>query len=337
MKKGSVLIGVLLLMVGLLATGVGLSSAVLSTTLKINRSYLATSALSYAEAGINKSLWELNKTSSSYTGESNNALVTGDVIMSGATGKISNLEVRGNAKAHTIIGSSITNDAWYQVLTSTTVGGTKHPASPDPIDKSFPIPSETITEWEQVALAGGTYEGNMTVSGTSATLGPKKINGNLTLTNNAVVTITGTLWVTGNISLSNNATVKLASSYGTSSGVIIADNLTDKLSYGKISTSNNVQIQGSGAANSYLMLLSTNTGGISSPAINVANNSAAVVYYATTGFLEVSNNAFARAITGGGLNLSNGSKIQYDSGLASTEFSGGPGGSWTIVEWQIYY
>jgi hypothetical protein len=267
----------------------------------------------------------------------NGASVTGDVIMSGASGKIQSLAVSGNAKAHTITESNISKDAWYQTLTSTTVGGTKHPDSPDPANQNLPISDTTIAEWEVTAVAGGTYSGNMNLSGNTS-LGPKKIDGNLTATNGTILTITGTIWVTGNINLANNMIVKLDPGYKSNSGLIISDSQTDKANYGKINISNNVQVQGSGSANSYIMLLSTNnSSNLSNPAINVSNNSTAVVYYATTGVLEVSNNAKIRAITGGGLHLSNGAQIEYDSGLASAEFSGGPGGSWAVTEWQTLH
>jgi Tfp pilus assembly protein PilX len=418
MKKGSALIGVLLLLVGMLIIGISLNSAVLSTTINTKRAYRSVSALSYAEAGINKALWELNKAGSTYNGESNNTSLSGgsfDVVMttisgnvkqitstgyvpnkakylskkvirakvsdkpsttgvafnygiqagglgitmsnnakilgnvyaggtiSGANGasvtggKIQSLAVSGNAKAHTITGSNISKDAWFQTLTSTTVEGTQHPNSPDPVNQNLPISDTTIAGWEVTAVAGGTYSGNMNLSGNTS-LGPKKIDGNLTATNGTILTITGTIWVTGNINLANNMIVKLDPGYKSNSGLIISDSQTDKANYGKINISNNVQVQGSGSANSYIMLLSTNNSStLSNPAINVSNNSTAVVYYATTGVLEVSNNAKIRAITGGGLHLSNGSQVQYDSGLASAEFSGGPGGSWAITEWQTLH
>lgn len=428
MKKGSALVGALILMVGMLVIGLSLSSAVLSTYLKTTRAYKNISALSYAEAGIHKALYELNKPSSTYTGEldnislgggsfdvtvvntglpnvkyitatgyvpskakpqakkqvrvkigdkpsatgvafnygvqvgplgvimsnnsaiignvygqgtfqgSINALVTGDLIMSGATGRITETKVNGNAKAHTIDKSRIEKDAYFQTISNTTVGGTQYPNSPDPIDYDLPIALSTITDWESAAAAVQVHEGNLILSESTSTLGPIKINGNLTITNNSIITLTGTVWVTGNVEFANNAIVNLDPGYGSSSGMIIADSQTDDFNYGKVLIQNNVIMGGSGTTGSYLMILSANSGSTTAnPAIDIANNSSAVVYYSTVGLIEVKNNARIRAISGGGLYLSNGAIIEYDTGLANGEFTGGPGGAWSILEWQIIY
>lgn len=425
-KKGSALVGAMILMIGMLIIGLSLSSAVLSTYLKTTKAYKNISALTYAEAGIHKALYELNKPSSPYTGEldntslsggsfdvvitntaapnmkyitatgyvpnkakpqakkqvrvkisdrptstgvafnygvqvgplgvymsnnaaiignvygqgtfrgSNNSLVTGDLIMSGSTGRIQDTNVNGNAKANTIVGSRIQKDAYYQTISSTTVGGTSYPGSPDPINYDLPIAWSTITDWENGAAAGTVHEGDMYISETTTDLGPIKINGNLTMTNNSIITLTGTVWVTGNVEFSNNAVVKLHPGYGSRSGMIIADSQTDDFNFGRVSIQNNVIMEGSGTPGSYMMILSANTGATTTnPAIDIANNSSAVVYYTTDGLIEVKNNARIRAITGGGLYLSNGAIIEYDTGLANGEFTGGPGGAWSIIEWQI--
>lgn len=269
----------------------------------------------------------------------NNAEITGDAFVSGPGNKLASVKVGHDGHAHTIQSCNITHDAYYfsnSTLVSTTVGGTKHPASADPEPQNLPLSQAEINHWQEAAESGGTIEGNyLLTNSATASLGPKKINGNLTISNGATLTVTGTLWVTGNINFSNNAIIKLNSSYGANSGIILANNLDNKISYGKVLVSNNVSISGSGNAKSFIMIVSTNTGStIASPAINAANNSTAVVYYATSGFIEVSNNARLRAVSGGGLHLSNGSQVQYDAGLADAHFADGPGGNWQVREWQ---
>lgn len=270
----------------------------------------------------------------------NNSQISGDAYVSGVGHQINNCQIGNDAKADLVTSSRVTRDLYY----STSRAGSSAsqiiqiPQNQLPPTIGLPISQSTIDSWESWAESGGTYPGTITISGTTQTLGPTKIEGDLNITNGATVTITGVVWVTGNINFSNNAIIRLAPSYGVNSGMIIADNPTNKTVYGKINVSNNVSIQGSGNPKSYIMMLSTNTGSTTSnPAINVSNNSTAVVYYATTGMVEVSNNARLRAISGGGLHLSNGSQVQYDTGLADANFSGGPGGSWQITEWQIVY
>jgi hypothetical protein len=281
---------------------------------------------------------------------SNNADITGDAFISADSGgsfansHIHGCDIGGNAEAYDIISSAITG--WGKYVgskTGSSAGGgftqiTQTQLGTDVPYASLPISESTIDNWESWAEAGGTYAGNYTVDGTTATLGPKKIDGNLTVTNGATLNITGVLWVTGNLTFSNNAIIKLAPSFGPNSSMIIVDSPTNPVTYGKVNVSNNVSIQGSGNPSSYIMILSTNTGNTTAnQAINVGNNSSAVIYYATVGMVEVNNNARLRAVSGGGLYLSNGAMVQYDTGLASTNFSGGPGGSWGVSEWQVIH
>ena len=192
-----------------------------------------------------------------------------------------------------------------------------------PSSTGFPISDGQITEWKNAASDGGTYNGNYTINSTSASLGPIKINGNLTVTNNGVLTVTGTIWVTGTISFSNNATVKLSSGYGSSSGMIISD--------GAQTLSNNVVFQGSGTSGSYIMTLSTSS---SSSAISISNNARAVIAYAPNGTIAFSNNAGAKEAVAKTISLGNNAVITYDSGLASVDFISGPSGSWAISSWN---
>ena len=165
--------------------------------------------------------------------------------------------------------------------------------------------------------------GSLNLSGTSSSLGPKKINGNLNVSNGYVLNVTGTVYVTGDINISNNATVKLSSSYGSNSGVVIAD--------GNIYVSNNAVFAGSGQTGSYILLVSTNN---SSNAINVYNNAGTVILNAQKGTINFANNAGAKSAVANRINLSNGATITYESGLINVNFSSGPSGGYDIVKWK---
>lgn len=271
----------------------------------------------------------------------NGSEITGDAFVANNGNKIEGVKIGTDARAHSIIDALIGRDAYYysnSTLQNSTVLGTKYPGSPNPPSIGLPLSQSTIDSWETWAAAGG--EINSYILGTYATgtLGPKKINGDLILNTGATLNLTGALWVTGNIFFASNSVINLSSAYGPNSGMIIADSPIDKVNYGKIEISSNVSINGSGNPSSYIMMISTNHGStIASPAIKAGNNSDAVVYYTTSGYIEVQNNAKLRAVSGGGLHLSNGAIVEYDSGLANANFSGGPGGSWQITEWQIVY
>jgi hypothetical protein len=224
---------------------------------------------------------------------------------------------------------SVTGNAQYLTTNTCSVGGTNTsgvtPASPAPL----PISDSQIKDWEDIAVAGGVISGNYTVSGSSAViLGPKKIDGTLTVNNGATLTLTGPVWVNGNVNFSNNSNLNVSANTGNSGAIIIADATNDTANTGRIAVSNNTSLQGNGNAGSYPMLLSTNTG---NNAISLANNSASVIIYAPYGTVSVSNNAGANEITAKKITLSNNATITYVSGLQSTSFSNGPGGSWTVV------
>lgn len=241
----------------------------------------------------------------------------------GVTTKIDNVDVQGEAHANTIANAAITGDAYYQTLTTSTVGGTKYPGSADPGPIDMPLSDAVITQWTSDADAGGTISGNVTYDGTSSSLGPKKITGNLTVTNNAQLTITGTIHVVGDLNLSNNVTISLDPGYGANSGTIIVN--------GKVIIGNGSAFQGSGTAGSNVLVLTTNPSiDSASPAMTLSNNSANSIFYASDGMISVSNNAILKEATAFMLRLDNNASVQYESGLANLNFSSGPGGGWVM-------
>ena len=250
----------------------------------------------------------------------NGASITGDVWVAGGK-TLSRTVVGGDARAYNITSCPITGDAYYQTISDSSVGGVSHPGSPDPAEEALPISPEQINVWKAQGEAGGVHNGNYTISGTSAALGPKKIQGDLIVTNGARLTVTGTIFVSGNINISNNAWVIQGDNYQDASAVVLAD--------GFISVSNNAVFQTS-SSGAYLLFLSTRTGG----AITIANNANAVIFYASQGSITVANNAHLKEATGYQITLANGSVVTYESGLASARFSSGSGASWQISSWE---
>jgi predicted acyltransferase (DUF342 family) len=76
MKKGSVLVAIIIILTGLMTISVGLTSVVTSTSIKIQRQYKRLSALAYAEAGVNKGLWKINTGDLYYATGANGILET---------------------------------------------------------------------------------------------------------------------------------------------------------------------------------------------------------------------------------------------------------------------
>ena len=226
-------------------------------------------------------------------------------------------------------GATVTGDAFaVGTISDVSVGGQTQTGV---TSEDFPIPDDQINSWEAEAEAGGTVSSQI-YSGVNNSLGPKKINGNLTLDNNAVLTVTGTLWVTGEIKLSNGSIMQLASGYGILSGVVVAG-IEGSSGAGYIEVDNNSQANGSGTAGSYLMLLSQRND-TSSTAIKISNNGASVILYTGTGVVEIDNNAQLKEVTAYKLKLKNGSDVTYESGLASVYFSSGPSSGYSINGWK---
>jgi len=198
----------------------------------------------------------------------------------------------------------------------------------NPPAQALPISDGVVTDWKNDAAAGGTQTGNYYLSGTqTASLGPKKIIGDMFLSNSSILTLTGTVWVTGNVYVSNDSTLKLDSSYGPNSGLMVSD--------GVYTISNEVQIQGSGSNGSYIMLL-TDRNATSQVSIYVSNASTAVIYYSGKSLIQFSNEAQAKEATAWGITMSNSATVTYESGLQNASFTSGPGGGWAIKpgSWQ---
>ncbi|MFA6969588.1 MAG: choice-of-anchor R domain-containing protein, partial [Candidatus Paceibacterota bacterium] len=257
--------------------------------------------------------------------------VTGDLnfmaFLSGLASSLSGVTVQGNAWASTLSNCTIGGSASYQSISSCNVTGTVYPDTAPATPAPLPISDAQIADWEAIALTGGTIPGPYAPSGT-VTLGPKKIDGDLSIQNSATLVLTGPIWVNGNVTFSNNAALRVSPSVGSNGAVIIADATGNTALKGIVNLSNNVTINGNGSANSFPMIISTNT---SSHAVELSNNAASVILYAPYGSVEVENGAGASQITARKLELENNSSITYVNGLQNASFSNGPGGSWAVV------
>ncbi|MFH0923634.1 MAG: hypothetical protein V1825_02775 [Candidatus Falkowbacteria bacterium] len=287
------------------------------------------------------------------------SVITGDVIVANGMA-LSGIVVKGNVKANSIVSSKICGDAYYQNIDATSTNflnsptsptcslpltsGTAHPGSTDMPVETMPITIDTIRSWEEDAEAGGVYSDAAHCNPqVNISIGPAKLNCNLTGANGIKITLTGTLWVNGNIILPNNVIMELSSDYGENSGVIIADNIGNETASGVITTSNNAIICGSNGYNplsgtcnasngTYIMLLSTHLGATN--AINISNNASGAIFYAFAGIANVSNNASVKEVTAYKLILANNATVTYESGLENATFSSGPGGGWEIISWN---
>ena len=252
------------------------------------------------------------------------------LYIGGRTSTISDVRVGesglGDAWAHTVTGSTIEGNNFCQSGS----GNNKacDTASGDPSPQGYPVSDGNIAEWKVAAAAGEIISGNKTITA-SSTLGPAEITGDLDI--RATLTLTGVVYVHGMIKTANNDKIRLDSSFGANGTILLSD--------GRIDLGNGAQFFGSGTEGSYILLLTTSNctealcGGGKS-AINLANNAGTVIINAQNGEVYVKNGAGASEITADLVNLEPNAVVTYTSGLASTVFTTGPSGGYTLSSWK---
>ncbi|PIR68894.1 hypothetical protein COU48_01615, partial [Candidatus Nomurabacteria bacterium CG10_big_fil_rev_8_21_14_0_10_03_31_7] len=227
--------------------------------------------------------------------------------------------ISGSAQANTVNYTNSTGNIYCQTGTGNNKPCTQQP---DPSYVAFPVSDANVAQWKTEAEAGGVYNGNYSVGWAGASLGPKKIVGNLTVGGGGILTVTGTLLVTGSISLSGGGQIKLSPSYGTNDGVIVSD--------GTISITGGANATGSGVEGSYIMMLTTS---FLSNAATIEGGAGAVIIYAPNGTIEIEGGASLKEAVGYKIEIEGGSSLTYESGLTNNNFSSGPSGSWAVESW----
>lgn len=258
--------------------------------------------------------------SASATWKNTNADLAFKVWTGGTNTKIENVTI-GDASSGTGHANLFVNDTIHGSVCPNAYCITENPARTE-----LPLSDGIIQDWKKDAACGTctVMSGNYTVNG-SQSIGPAKINGNLDFAKDAVLTITGTIWVTGTIDISKDATIQLDTGYGALSGILISD---DTVNVKKDST-----FKGSGTVGSYILLMTTKN----APASNVMDvdkSTSAVIFYAGKGRIHLAKDSGAKEVTGYGIDIDQDSTITYDSGLANAQFSSGPSGGYEIKQWR---
>lgn len=279
-------------------------------------------------------------------------MIYGDVVSAGPSGFITGIHATSSVWAHTVDGPlEVDGDAYYQTLVPTvTVHGTPFPGSPDQPVADLPIDDATIEDWKTEAEAGGTLPlascsggtaaGNYTLNSDSS-IGPLKIPCNLIISgNNTEVSLTGSLWVEGNVTFSNGPTLQVDAGFPNTSMVVVADKESNHLTSSKIISQGLTGFLGA-AGSSYVLMISMNSSasqGGPEVAIDVDNNTPAaekdVIYYAPYGKILGRNSLKLRGATAYNITLQNSATVEYETGMVSLLFSGGPGGSYVINDWE---
>lgn len=230
-----------------------------------------------------------------------------------------NIKVYGDLHAHHIQNVTISGDAYYTTIQNATASS-YHPNSPDPPSLPFPISQAQIDDWKAQSESAGVHNGNYTTC--NSTLGSIKIQGNLNLNDNCILTLTGNIWVTGDLILNNNITMQLDASFGGNGGVVVVG--------GRILLNNNIRVYGSGQSDSFVLLISERDSD-SPPAIELVNNIVTDgIFFAPNGKILLNNNTDVLELTGETIELTNNIDIVFEQGISNATIAGGSLGGWAM-------
>ncbi|MCX6715741.1 MAG: hypothetical protein NT077_01835 [Candidatus Taylorbacteria bacterium] len=248
----------------------------------------------------------------------------------GGASYVGGLALQDDGWATTIKGTSVQNTGILYCSVGTNNSKVCDTSRNSPPQIPLPFTDDNIQDWKNEAVGGGVYTGNYSVDWRGATLGPKKITGNLLVNGGGTLTLNGTLWVQGTVTVTGGGKVVLPANFGQNSGVIISD------SYITVSGGGSA---GSGNSASYLFFVSTSkcpndTYCSGNSAININGGAGAIAANAQSGNVALSGGANIRAVVGNSITVSGGSVVNYDSGLASPSFVSGPSGGFSITSWK---
>lgn len=256
-----------------------------------------------------------------------------DLYVGGEVGGISGIQnnrltIGGDGWAHEISGTNANGTLYCQGSSYTNKACDT--SRPDPVQQPFPISDGNIEAWKQEAEAGGVHTGDLNIGWEGGSIGPKKIEGNLSVSGGGTLTVTGNLWVTGNVVINGGGSVKLADSYGDTAGVIVTD--------GRMRASGGGQFIGNNIAGNYLLLVTTSSCPVGScggeNAIQIDGGAGAVILNAQKGTLRMSGGAEAKQATAETIIMDGGTEVHYETGLMDMNFNSGPSGAWSISSWS---
>lgn len=186
-----------------------------------------------------------------------------------------------------------------------------------------PLPSIDVEYWKNEASCNNDpiciNSGNLTIED-STSLGPQKIEGNLTLDTDDVLTVTGPLWVEGNIILASG-TIEPDISLGSEGTIIIMDGTFINWDEAKVHDNSTTPTKG------FLLFYYTGTGTLRFPTKNPGDVVALAL--APNGTIEIygNNEPVIGAFAANRIAIGAGSQIEYDPDANFARFQTGSASS----------
>lgn len=231
----------------------------------------------------------------------------------------SNANITFTGSAHEVSGSASAHG---------TVSPNPNPRVHGPITTGVPIiplPDINTDYWKEIASQGNVISGSYVPPSGTTTMGPTKITGSFQMSSqNQKINLTGPLYIQGSAHISGGEFI-LDSSLGSNGTIIIVD--------GQVDVSGGTKFISNGDGR-YILLISTSTH--ASEAIKYTGNadSESLALFTPVGGLTLQGKGELVALCGKTLNIGGDGEVKYKQGLASAIFSGGPGGTWDVIEWQ---
>ncbi|MCK9344660.1 MAG: lectin like domain-containing protein [Candidatus Pacebacteria bacterium] len=261
---------------------------------------------------------------------------TGDfnfrTYLGGGTGAIADVYIHDIANATDVQDSTIGGALYCQTGSGNNKSCDTSVAQLSPV--VLPISEGNIADWKAQAEAGGVVNGSCPgTTGCANTMGPKKINGNLSISSGQTLYLSGVLYVTGNVTIPSSTYIKCAPSYGADSCTILSSGWMDI----------NGTVSGSGVDGSFMLVVSdiagcngtTSTGCTpNKAAMEVKRDALSGIFYTTKSMLLLEGGVAVQQISGYKVKLLDYADIEYDRGVVNANFVAGPTGGWNVTSWN---
>ncbi|OHA48958.1 MAG: hypothetical protein A2806_04690 [Candidatus Terrybacteria bacterium RIFCSPHIGHO2_01_FULL_48_17] len=225
----------------------------------------------------------------------NNAILDGDALSS------DDLEVNS--------GTQLTGNGYYvdSVTTNGTVGGIvcQIGAGGCAVQSLPSLPGIDFQMFQDAAEAGGVYSGDLVLNDEVQTLGPLKIEGDLRLSGDSEVILSGPLWITDDLSVNNTSTIRLSESFGSHGTVVVVNDHIDFCC--------DTHVEGTGQADSGFILLASLENGTDATTVDFTQNADAGergILYARN-FVRLTDFAKVAAAAGREVTLHQSAQILY--------------------------
>ncbi len=187
----------------------------------------------------------------------------------------------------------------------------------DPVIESIPVGEGAIAVWKAEA-DDSVYSGNYLVDGIDNTiLGPKKITGNLSITDSGTLRVSGTLWIVGNLTIDGAATMRpdQVKNYA-----IVVD--------GTVTLTGSAQILGS--TGSHILITSTSS---ADPAVTISGAADDTVIAAPYGGIRVDGSGHVNVAAAQHITLDGAAQIEYDPDVSQFDIESGSSG-FQLKSWK---